>query len=109
MRILKVFLVFLLFLMCASSVLAVDINTPLGKAGTALGFEENPNPNDLPTKVGAILKVFIGTLSIVLAGYVVYGGYLWMSAGGNDEQVKKAKQHTVCLLRMILIKTMSLF
>lgn len=86
-------LVCLVLFMCASAVLAVDIETPLGKAGAAMGFEENPNPDDLPKKVGAILKVFIGTLSIVLAGYVVYGGYLWMSAGGNDEQVKKAKQH----------------
>jgi len=86
-------LVCLVLFVCASAVLAVDVQTPLGKAGTAMGFEENPDSGELPRKIGAILKVFIGALSIVLAGYIVFGGYLWMSAGGNEEQIKKAKAH----------------
>lgn len=32
---------------------------------------------------------WLGTL--VAVGYGIYGGFLYMTAGGNDEQVKKAK------------------
>lgn len=89
----KLLFVFLFFLAIANFAFAVDLGTPLGSAGIAMGQAASPEPGDLPQKVGGILKIFIGTLSIVLAGYVVYGGYLWMSAGGDSDQVKKAKQH----------------
>lgn len=48
---------------------------------------------ELPQKVGAIMKVLIGVLGVVLTAYIVLGGYYWLTAGGDTEQVKKAKQH----------------
>jgi hypothetical protein len=48
---------------------------------------------DLPTIVGKIIKVAVGVLGIVLTALIVYGGYLWMTAGGDQGQVKKAKDY----------------
>jgi len=60
-----------------------------GESGVDIG----ETGKELPKKVGAILKVLIGVLGIVLTGYIVMGGYYWLTAGGDTEQVKKAKQH----------------
>lgn len=41
--------------------------------------------------VGNVLSAALGLLGVVLFGYLLYGGYLWMTAGGDDGQVKSAK------------------
>jgi hypothetical protein len=46
---------------------------------------------DLPTIVGNIINVVLGFLGILLLGYLLYAGFLWMTAGGAEDQVKKAK------------------
>ena len=40
------------------------------------------------TIVGWALS-FVGVIFLIL---MIYGGFMWMSSGGNDEQVKKAQQ-----------------
>lgn len=45
----------------------------------------------LATKAGLIIGVvlsFVGVLFLIL---MIYAGILWMTASGNDEQIKKAK------------------
>lgn len=57
-----------------------------GQTGAGLGQPEDPR-----LIVATIIKrvlTLVGTIMFVL---IVYGGYLWMTAGGNDEQVDKAK------------------
>lgn len=57
------------------------IQQPLGLAST-----------DIRQIIGTIIKVFLGLLGIILLGLVLYGGYLYMTAGGNEEQVTQAKR-----------------
>ncbi|MFZ2803967.1 MAG: Ig-like domain-containing protein [Patescibacteria group bacterium] len=52
-------------------------------AGVATG-------NDLITIIGRIIYIFLGFLGIVFLVLMLYAGYLWMTSGGNPEQVKKA-------------------
>ncbi|MBM3205090.1 hypothetical protein FJZ48_03895 [Candidatus Uhrbacteria bacterium] len=49
------------------------------------------NANDLPTLIGNIINVALGFMGIVLLGYLLYAGFLWMTSGGEDEKVKQAK------------------
>ena len=58
-----------------------------GSVKTASGLQSG----DLPTIVGNIINVVLGFLGILLLGYLLYAGFLWMTAGGSDDQVKKAK------------------
>ncbi len=63
--------------------------------------------------VGNIIKYalgFVGTIFLVL---IIYGGFLWMTAAGNDQQIEKARKiltsATVGLLIVILAYGLSLF
>lgn len=39
-----------------------------------------------------IIRVALGLIGVVLLGLVLYGGFLWMTAGGNSDNIEKAKQ-----------------
>ena len=41
--------------------------------------------------VGGIIEVVLAVLGIVFLALTVYGGWLWMTAAGNQERVDKAK------------------
>ncbi|MEI7512569.1 MAG: hypothetical protein WCK01_03875 [Candidatus Uhrbacteria bacterium] len=41
--------------------------------------------------VGRVINVVIGFLGIVLLCLFLYAGFLWMTAGGDEKNVKKAK------------------
>lgn len=45
----------------------------------------------LPVVAGQIINFFISLLGILFLALTVYGGYLWMNARGNEQQVEKAK------------------
>lgn len=45
----------------------------------------------LPQLVGGLIQQAIGLLGIVLVVLVIYAGFLWMTAQGNEEKIKKAK------------------
>ncbi|MEK7856952.1 MAG: pilin [Acidobacteriota bacterium] len=39
-----------------------------------------------------IIRIALGFLGIILLCLILYGGYLWMMAGGNEEQIGTAKR-----------------
>lgn len=43
------------------------------------------------TVAGGVIKIFLSILSIIFIALMLYGGFLWMTARGNQEQVTKAK------------------
>lgn len=52
------------------------------------GGKQNPDvPGMIGTAIGAVLA-FVGTIFFIL---MIYGGILWMTSVGNEEQVKKAR------------------
>ncbi len=46
----------------------------------------------LTTIIGTIIGVFFSILGIIFLGIVLYAGYLWMTAGGEEEKVERAKK-----------------
>lgn len=58
---------------------------------TAQKGELDTTKTDLPTIVGTIVNYLFGILGVILLTVVLIGGYLWMTAGGNEEKVAKAK------------------
>lgn len=46
---------------------------------------------DLPTFIGRIIAVLLGVMGIILVVYVIMAGITYMTAGGDDTKVKKAK------------------
>lgn len=47
---------------------------------------------DIRVIVARIINVFLGILGVIALVLVIYGGFLWMTAGGSPEQVEKAKK-----------------
>jgi len=70
-----------------------ELESTLEDVGAGLG--EYATTRDLPQTIGSIIKIILGFLGIVLLIVIIYGGWLWMTAGGDEEQVKKAKSWIV--------------
>jgi type IV secretory pathway VirB2 component (pilin) len=76
----------LLFLVFASSMaLAVTFNNG-DVNGSGLSTQ------DLSTSVNKIIAWALGSLGLIAVVLIVYGGFMWMTAGGNEERISKAKQ-----------------
>ncbi|HLC69986.1 MAG TPA: Ig-like domain-containing protein [Patescibacteria group bacterium] len=46
---------------------------------------------DIRIIIARIIRAALGLLGIILLVIIIYAGFLWMTAGGNDEQIGKAK------------------
>lgn len=49
--------------------------------------------------VGRVIGTFLTILGLIFLALMVYAGWLWLMAGGNDEQVSRAKS----LIRQAII------
>ena len=45
----------------------------------------------LISRVVAIVNIFLGFLAILFIVLILYGGYLWMTAAGNEQRVEEAQ------------------
>jgi len=60
-----------------------------GTAGTAgLGTEATP----LPVIIGNIIYAALSLTGVIFVLLTIYGGFIWMQARGNEEDVTKAKK-----------------
>ena len=64
-------------------------NGPLNTVGNASGF--NTAQRSIEPIAGTIISVFLSLLGVVFLILMIYGGYMWMSAAGNDDKVSKAQ------------------
>lgn len=63
-----------------------QLNSAAGSGGA--GFGNYKDPRETASRVIRVVLGLIGTIFIVLA---VYSGFLWMTAGGEEENITKAK------------------
>jgi hypothetical protein len=76
-------------------------NVATGDPGA--GFKEVAT-GDLTETIGNIIKIVLTFLGIVFLILVIYGGYIWMTAHGNEERVTKAKDLiTEALIGLVII------
>ncbi|HLC69608.1 MAG TPA: pilin [Patescibacteria group bacterium] len=67
-----------------------EIGKQLNAAGGATGAGYG-NPQDPRIIVAMIIRSALQLLGIIFVVLIIYAGYLWMTAGGNDQQVEKSK------------------
>ena len=66
-----------------------------GSGGTGGDTIQNwlkPGVNDIPTFLTALFKIIAEIGAVVLAFYIVYTGYLFVTAQGNEQALQKAKE-----------------
>lgn len=56
--------------------------------GTVTGL----GTRDIRSTIASIINVALGLLGIVAVVIILAGGFRWMTAGGNEENVEKAKK-----------------
>lgn len=58
---------------------------------TEVGSDGGFGSGDLTTIVAGIINVVLGLLGLVFVVLIIYAGFLWMTAGGSADTVKKGK------------------
>ena len=60
--------------------------------------------------IGRILKGLFGLLGSIFILLIIYGGYLWMTAGGNEEQITRAKKIiTGAVIGLVIVAAFFIF
>lgn len=54
----------------------------------AAGF---PEPKSIPEIIGAIIGIVLSFVGIIFLCLILYAGFIWMTSGGNEIKVLKAK------------------
>jgi len=74
----------------ATSSVREEVFGQLGAAGGASGANlSNTDPRVIAARIIKVALSIIGTIFLVL---VVYAGFLWMTAGGEDGKIETAKK-----------------
>jgi hypothetical protein len=86
---LLIFLVFSLFFVLSFQVLAQQF--------VSSEFEQTVNlpkgpPGGLPAIIARIIRVALGFLGIVAVVVILYGGFIWMTSGGDEDKIRRAKK-----------------
>lgn len=72
--------------------------------GAGYKTAEVRGPESMISAVISIALAFVGVIFLVL---MIYGGYLWMTAAGSEEQVTKAKKLITAAIIGLIIVIMS--
>ncbi len=57
----------------------------------AEGAGYDPQQKSLEAIAGTVISAFLSILGIVFLGFIVYGGYTWMTARGDSAKIDMAK------------------
>lgn len=92
---------------------APSLNTSLTPAGQGL-YGGTPNATGAPTTktigdvVAQVILVFFSLLGIIFVCFMVYGGFKWMTAAGNPENVKSAQKLIIdAIIGMLILMAAS--
>jgi len=67
---------------------AVEFRTFLGETG----LESQFGSGDLMPMIGTAISIILGVLGVILVLIVIYAGFWWMTAQGDEKKVEKAKK-----------------
>lgn len=91
------------------------LNISSGYAGTTEMFKQldgagtkawgqAPGPSGMTSIIQSVISAFLGLLGIIFLVLIIYAGYNWMTAQGEEEKVIKAKDTlTRAIIGLIII------
>ena len=68
------------------------LTIPLGSLGLEKASSTGLGSRDIRDTIASIINVALSLLGIIVVVIIIYGGFLWMTAGGNEEKVADAKK-----------------
>ncbi len=83
----------IIILSCMIAVFALTVMPALAlDVGLNYGTYTGLGTKDIRTGIMTIVKLLLGFLGIIAIIIMLYGGFVWMTAGGNEEKVSQAKK-----------------
>lgn len=90
--------------------------TPLGglNATAEIAFPGITKSNkDITTIISTAIRFILGFLGVIFMILIIFGGLLWMTAGGDDNKVKKARDvisnGTIGLIIVLVAYALTIF
>ncbi|MDP3043664.1 MAG: pilin [bacterium] len=81
---------------------ASDEKQPLMQVADKAGYKLTES--EIEPMIAKIIQAALSFLGIVFLLLTIYGGYLWMTARGNEQQVEKAKNLlTAAVIGLIIV------
>ncbi len=84
----------------------LDSQIGLDQVGEQFGAEDEEDQN-LVLVIVRIINVTLSVLGLIVLVLIIFSGYQWMTAGGNEDQIKTAKQRMSNALIGLLIVLMA--
>ncbi len=84
---------FFSFSFCLADTSSQNLNDAFGKpledAAKGAGYDQSQK--DITSIISIIINLALSFLGVIFLGLMIYGGYYWMTARGEEEKVTKAK------------------
>lgn len=90
-RLMTLFILATQFLFSASPASAQGLKNAAGQLGTAAKQAGTEDTGNLDTFVGSGIRTALTLVGLIFLVLMVYAGYLWMTARGDEAQIDKAK------------------
>ncbi|MFH1745207.1 MAG: pilin [bacterium] len=96
---LNIFVIIMFLFSFVGSVAAENLQDAFGgeknlldKAAIEMGYNtEQSGEPQIYELLGKILTAFVSFLGVIFLILMIYGGYMWMTAHGNEQQIEKAR------------------
>ena len=83
----KIVILSTIFALTAVPALAATLDV-----GLNYGLETGLGTKDIRAGVMSIVNVMLAFLGVIAIVIVLYGGFVWLTSGGNEEKVSQAKK-----------------
>ncbi len=67
------------------------ISSDTGLSGTATEAGYSPDATSLPVLIGGVIQGLMQVVGMLFLLLIIYAGFIWATAQGSDEKIKKAK------------------
>lgn len=119
-KLIRIFVISIFIFLCSTSTILADYNfgsqTGLDVTANKTGHTQQKyfnSADSLNSGIGQIISIILSLLGVIFLILLIFGGIQWMIAGGNDEQVKKAKniiiRSIIGLIIVLLAYIISIF
>lgn len=72
--------------------LAQNANNLFGTDAVDNGLNNSLAKGDPRTIIAKVINVALGFLGVIAVGIILYGGFKWMTAAGNEDKVEESKK-----------------
>ncbi len=93
-----IFIFFFFSLLFIQPVFAYKTIDSSGKALNGTVEPTGLSTNDIQTTTGTLIKGALTVVGTVFFGLMVYGGFLWMTARGEEDQITRSKETIIAAI-----------